>query len=266
MKHASMPYYGGKSGKSDWICSLLPWEFETTYVEPCGGMAHIMVARAPVKNEIYCDYNDRLTNWWKCLRGDPKEFRRLVHYTPYSRREFKDSIKLLDDMDISPMERALAFHVVLVQCIHGGDNASPGNWRRGISPLGKSVSKGMTAWTEERIEWLANRMREVQIEDIGAVEILERTARESKCVIYCDPPYPSANTTPYRFGGAIDGLSEAMQSQSGRVAVSGYGDEWDHLGWVRHEKDASYSQIATGERTRRTEVLWTNYQPSVRLF
>lgn len=51
--------------------------------------------------------------------------------------------------------------------------------------------------------------------------------------------------------------------QQGRVAVSGYGDEWDCLGWRRVEKEGL---VRRPNQTARkvVEVLWMNY-PSDRL-
>ena len=58
-----------------------------------------------------------------------------------------------------------------------------------------------------------------------------------------------------------DALTEALLAQRGRVAVSGYGDEWDHLGWQRHERTGHMRDHRPGSYTVRTEVVWTSYDP-----
>lgn len=53
----------------------------------------------------------------------------------------------------------------------------------------------------------------------------------------------------------------ALRGAKARVAVSGYGDEWDRLGWFRHERRSVVRVAVHGASApRRTEVLWTNYQ------
>ena len=49
---------------------------------------------------------------------------------------------------------------------------------------------------------------------------------------------------------------------TGKVAISGYGDEWNKLGWYRYEKADSFSDIKTAVHSKRVEVLWTNYDAS----
>ena len=51
-KYRSLPYYGGKRryGKGEWIAAQLPWRRDSSYIEPCGGMAGVLLARPPVKN------------------------------------------------------------------------------------------------------------------------------------------------------------------------------------------------------------------------
>ena len=63
----------------------------------------------------------------------------------------------------------------------------------------------------------------------------------------------------------VDGWVERLRSVRGRVALSGYGTEWDGLGWRRHEFVTFLSTAGqAGERRKeRVEVLWTNYQPTV---
>ena len=56
-------------------------------------------------------------------------------------------------------------------------------------------------------------------------------------MVYVDPPYDNTIGTEgaYRHGVDRDALLDVLRVQRGRVAISGYGDEWDALGWERHE-------------------------------
>ena len=262
-KYRSLPYYGGKRGQGAgalgmWIASHLPLDPNSTYIEPFAGMAGVLLARPPVEFEILNDLNDRLINWWRAVRDFPEEFGRLCQLTPSSREEFRWACGAVDDPEETPLRRALAFHILLNQGVSRGDaSRSGGSWKRSIHPTGRGGRRRMQYPIEEMIP-LGERLRNVQLECADALALLERTAQEERAVIYADPPYPSANTTPYRFG-ALDykRLGELLQAQRGAVAVSGYPGEWDGLGWEEERAAATRYQI-NGVGEPRTECLWIN--------
>ena len=81
------------------------------------------------------------------------------------------------------------------------------------------------------------------------------------------PPYPTATTTPYLHSEVDKGaLTDALTRQRGFVAVSGYGDEWEHLGWRREVMLSNRTNIKGARGEARTEVLWLNREPPQRLF
>ena len=257
MSLKALAYYGGKAGygKAQWIASQLPWERDTTYVEPCGGMFGVGLARQPVKCELFNDLDERVVNWWRVLRDEPERFGWAVQCTPISRAEFERSIARMDEPSLSDFERALAFHVYAAQCINLGRAAhQKGNWRRRKRDGGGKSA----AWGPERVAMLAERMRLVQLERRDAVQLLDDFAEVEQAVIYVDPPYRDADTLQYRHDVDRDALREQLVAQRGRAAVSGYGDEWDCLGWRRAERAALRWQIK-GRVEPRTEVLWMNY-------
>ena len=255
--YRSLRYYGGKRGYGigKWIAGLLPWEKDSYYLEPFAGMAGVLLARRPVKIEMLNDLNGRVVNWWRVVRDCPEEFGYLVEHTPRSRDEFKWACQMVDAPDLPDMQRGLAFHILVSQCVTAGDNRLSGTgWIRRFDPAIGSFSRHTAA----EISRLAERMRNVQLENVDALDLLERTAGCDYAVIYCDPPYPTANTTPYAMGGLdFDRLGELLQAQLGAVAISGYAGEWDCLGWAAERKQALRPQIAGGGEPR-TEVLWRN--------
>ena len=263
----TMGYYGGKvkGGKASWIIGLLPpADTPQCYVEPYGGMAGVMMARAPVNTEVYNDLNKRLVNWWRCVRDMPKEFGWLVENTPPSLDLFTEAIADLDNLSIPPIRRALAFHIVLSKRINAGDggNIAPTDWRLCLNEKNRESN-----WDMARIDRLSKRMRGVQIDNEPAVDLLDRIADREYAVVYVDPPYPTATTTPYLHSDVDkDALTEALTRQRGFVAVSGYGDEWEHLGWRREVMLSNRTNIKGARGEPRTEVLWLNREPPQRLF
>ena len=251
-------YYGGKqrNGKAKWIAGLLPWGKESSYCEPFGGMASVLVTRAVVKNETYNDLDGRIVNWWEMLRMHTDRFCHDVEMMPVSRAEFEGAHRTLADPSASDYERALAVQVILGQSIIASLNYFA--WGKDKAPR-----RGRTVWSSERVRGLAERIRRVQLECRPAIEILHWLQDSDYTVIYCDPPYFSADCRKYKHQEVdVGAMGEALQAQAGQVAISGYGSEWDNLGWQRHEKPVPFSgfgkEVAKGAQ-RRVEVLWTNY-------
>ena len=255
-KAKALGWIGGKVsyGKGDWIASLLPWEWNTTYVEPCGGMFGVGLARPPVKIELFNDLDERVVNWWRVVRDQSEEFGRLVEATPNSREEYEAQLAALDDESLSPLRRALAFHVVVAQSVRNSPASGPKQWRRTLENRGS-----LGRWRSERVALLAERMWNVQLEHCDAVDLLGRTAGLGHAVIYVDPPYPTAKTPLYAEQVDFESLGAALQAQRGRVAVSGYGDEWDHLGWRRASRQIKIRVPKVVASQARVEVLWMNY-------
>ena len=266
----ALQYYGGKARKAQWIAELLPWEQRTCYMEPFSGMASVLLARAPVNLEILNDLNGRVINWWRAIRDESAEFARLLQYTPHSRNEYIEACKQLDDATLAPIRRALAFHIVVQQGVMHADNVDKVKGSFGRSFHANSARQ--YAWRPERVEALARRLRHVTLEEQDAMKLLARTAPDEGMVIYADPPYHSTDNTGYDKGVVnVDGLAEAFQAQKGRVAISGYRDEWDRLGWVKYQRTTRRQNIGRADRLampkneERPEALWMNYQPPMML-
>ena len=267
-KPRPMPYHGGKGrGKAEWICRLLPGVSERQlYIEPYGGMAGVMMVRQPATIEIYNDLNGRLVNWWRIVRDEPTEFARLVEWTPWSEELYEEAVEQVDDESLPPIRRALAFHILLMFGVqHGGGAIS------GAFYMTYHTGRAYPAYrlnTHSRIHALAQRMRYVQMSRRPAIKILKRVSRLENAVIYCDPPYPSADSSPYMHGDIDkDELTEALLAQRGFCAISGYGDEWDHLGWRCEQRSAWLFGIASKVKgARRIEKLWLNQRSEQRLF
>ena len=251
----ALPYYGGKSarGLSKWIASILPWDKNSIYIEPYAGMASVLLSRESVETEILNDINNRIINWWCIIRDQPEEFGWLVENTPNSRKEFMMAFDKMDDMSLSPLYRALAFHTFVIQNIVHGDNH--GSWRRCFSANLGSLGR----WNSDRIIKLSVRLHDVQLENRDALSLLDSVSKISNTVIYCDPPYKHANTTAYKYNKPMGyELTDNLLVQYGKVAISGYGNEWDHLGWTRYTKETARIQIG-GPIEKREEVLWINF-------
>lgn len=267
MSKGALQYYGGKhprSQKAKWITSLLgPPQPGELYVEPFAGMLGILLSRPPAHLEIVNDLNSNVVNWWKALR---EHFDELVHqsqYTPHSREFYEQCIDLLASDEQDVVKRAIAFQTILYQSISQSPCALKTSWNIKYNVSGSTKSSSMPPFLKHA-ELLANRIRNVQLENRDACDIIERTKDLPYALVYCDPPYPGANISNYGdYKVDYKRMNALLREHKGRVAISGYYDYWDDLGWKRYTIDTSTTVGGSGwnGNNKRTEVLWMNHTP-----
>ena len=263
---SAVPYLGGKSSRNGsglgaWIAGILPPVGSGSYIEPFAGMLGVLLQLPKSRIEIVNDIDGRIVNWWRQLRDCPDELLRRLASTPWSREEYCRQLDLMNGS--SPMVSAVAVSVVLRQSLRSNLSSEPSAWRRHFLP----GSSHQESYIHQLVE-IADRIKDVQLECTDAVKLLERTTGIDDAIIYADPPYPSAPAGQYYGAGQLDipALIEVFSAQKGSVAISGYGDEWDALGWERHEfkvKSQAMGNLKGESRSGRVEVLWTNFTPEV---
>ena len=254
-----LPYLGGKSaaspqGSGRWIAGLLP--YRELYVEPFAGMLGVLLQRQPSLREIVNDLDGHITNWWTVLRVDTAELARRLELSPLrSRPLWKESRRiLLEEAWEDDIDRAYRLAVVLTHAVNSqfaaGYRSDYGKARKALSPEYPST---------ERLYALARRMRRVQIDQKDAVELLDRLSDYSNGVFYCDPPYSSVGSL-YDETVDFDALTEVLRRQKSLTAVSGYGNEWDHLDWPTRLERKSRIHLPNDRNQERVrvEVLWAN--------
>ena len=256
-----LPYPGGKSARNQasggvWINRLLP--HRERYFEPFVGMGGVLLSRPPSEVEVVNDLDGRVSNWWEQVRDNGGRLEEMMAATPRYSRPLFDRAR---NQDLSAgLTGAYYFSLMLIWSFN-----SIVNERARISATWALEHSGHLPRSRDpsRIDWAAitARMRGVCVENMDAVELLRKTAPLRNAVIYCDPPYPSApGLFLYREKVDAEELGEVLVLQEGAVAVSGYGGEWDHLGWRRNERK-TYTGFGHNTREPRTEVLWTNFKP-----
>jgi len=104
----SINYYGGKVRLAEWIISHFPKH--TTYIEPFGGGAAVLLNKPRSKNEIYNDKDNWVVNFFWVLREQWDEFihkATLLEASKYLELWAKEVYK--KPIEIPSMEHALAF-------------------------------------------------------------------------------------------------------------------------------------------------------------
>lgn len=254
-------YYGGKARLSPAIVATFP-EHET-YVEPFLGSASVFFTKRPSRIEVLNDLDGAIVTFFRVLREKPAELELACSLTPYARTEFELAV---DDSDLDDVERARRLWVRIVQSFrHVSKDAGPGEW--GFASRGRA--KAVDAQSSlARFYPCARRLADAVLHSEPAQDLIRRID-SSDAVFYVDPPYlEETRTAGARYRNELLGedlhrdLADALASRPGHVAVSGYHSKlYDELyaGWHVLEFEVTSS---AGEPKPRTEVLWTNYDPT----
>ena len=263
-------WYGGKTSHLKWLLPIINQTPHLNYVESFGGSAAVLLNKDPSGIEVYNDRYGEVVNFFRVLRNRKDELIPLLELTPYSREEFSTS---LDPGNADDLERARRFFVRARQVRTGlATTATPGRWayvnkdsRRGMALV---VSRWLSA--VEGLEDVCQRLREVQIENLDAIDVIKRYD-SIDTLHYIDPPYlMSTRSGGVGYAHEFDEsrhieLIEVLRVVQGKIVLSGYENDLyrDRLtGWCRYKAERKQSgscRGSTGDRTRQ-EVIWTNYQ------
>ena len=215
--------------------------------------------RNPVHLEIVNDLDSNVFNWWSVVRDSPEALERWIELTPDSREAFEESQHLLANSD-DPVVRAGAFSYVLTNSFLG----SGGSFANTFSPSKRKTWDGLPLLVRP---WAA-RLKNVRLEHMDALELLEGLKTKADAVIYCDPPYQSSTLPGYRTHGLPEldhsAMLDVLMSCQGKVALSGLENtSYDLPGWYKHTLNVRRFGPSS---ERRLEALWTNYPADNTLF
>ncbi len=256
----ALRYYGGKWLIAPWIISHFPDHY--VYVEPFSGGASVLLRKGPSASEVLNDLDGNVVNYFRVLRERPLDLKRVIEFTPFSREEVYASCEPCED----PLERARRFHVRSWQTQHGAPYMGRNGWRFGRRG-GNNRRSAVDDWNDvARLPAIAQRLKNVQIEQDDALKIIPRFDKE-KTLFYCDPPYLFSTRSDRwaRNGYRVEvdeklheDLGEVLGGIKGMAVVSGYPSPvYDSIykGWKRVSLKGR--SLRNGERE---ECLWISPQ------
>lgn len=249
-----LKYPGAKNRIADWIISYMPKH--DVYLELFSGSAAVLLNKTRCHIETLNDIDGDIVNFFRVLRDYPDEFRRSIDLTPFARDEYKYAFEETFD----PVERARRY---CVKCWQGFGNSQlyqngfkSGQQRKSPNPA--------RTWAElpAVMEEVSERLKGVQIENLSAIEILQRYDT-SDVFIYADPPYLPDTRKSHLYKHEMsyadyEKLLEALKNHSGTVMISGYDNDLYNTmlsGWRK-----AYKNTTAECGIKRTEVLWMNYK------
>lgn len=248
-------YPGSKWRMANSIIDIMPKH--ETYVEPFFGSGAVFFNKPPAKIETINDMDSRVINFFRVCRDNPDELIRKIQFTPHSREEYQLSYIKSPD----PIEDARRLMIRCWQAI-GAKTSDITGWRSLIDPNGPDTSK---EWDEiwQRIEAVATRLKDAQIENQDAIKLLERYNR-GNVLTYVDPPYLLETRSKRHYkheytDGDHEALLDCLVDFNGLAIISGYESNM----YNSYLKDWSkiYINANAEAGAKRTEVLWTNFEP-----
>jgi DNA adenine methylase len=269
-------YAGGKGNMVAKLLKLLPPH--KYYCEVFGGRGTLLLAKPPVKVEVYNDIHSDLVNLFRVIRDKDKfqEFHRIVSLTPYSREEFYYCRDTIDESK-TDIERAYKFFIKMRQSFAGNSSS----WGFNVKTSGRNMSRVVSNYlfAIDMLPLIHKRLQRVQIEHDDFRKIIPRYDSEDN-LFYCDPPYPLETRTGklYEYEMSIDDhkdLVELLLKCKSKIMLSCYWHEvYQPLikaGWTKYEfKTACYLAGKTRNsglqgdgsaraKAPRTEVVIVNY-------
>ena len=253
--NAILKYQGAKNRLANWINSYIPKH--SVYLEPYFGSGAVFFNKKRCHIETINDLNEDVVNFFRVVREKPELLCAALEMTPYSRSEYMASYTVsANDTDI---EKARKFCVRCWQGF-GCSNRYQNGFKSGQQTNSPNPARAFAKLPEVILQG-AERLRGVQIENLPAIELINRYDTQD-VFIYCDPPYLSGTRKGYLYKHEMTDdehveLLEVLVKHPGRILLSGYDNElYNNIlkGWNKVYKDT------TAEcGLRRTETLWMNY-------
>ena len=177
-----LKYPGGKWRIAEWIISHFP--AHKVYCEPFFGSGAVFFSKSADQIETINDVDGNIVNLFRVCREFPEELTRLLELTPWSREEYIACAEL----NVSdPIERARRT-VVRYHQSFGTCNSSKCSWRN-VQTAGGPRCATMWNYLPAAVEETCKRLKEAQIENIDALELIRRYD-DPDTLLYLDPPYP----------------------------------------------------------------------------
>ncbi len=259
-------YPGSKWRIADWIVSLMPEH--KSYLEPFFGSGAVFFTKPRSRIETINDMDGEIVNLFRVVRDAPDALARAVTFTPYSREEYEQAWKRCKAGDVTDPVELARLTLVRYWQTHGSCSYYKGGWKN--DRAAREYAYAVKHWNElpERIAAAVGRLKEAQIEQTEAVELIRRFA-DPNVLIYADPPYVLSTRKQRQYNVEMaddvqhEELLVALLAHPGPVILSGYENELynDTLkGWTKlHHK----AQSECGGH--RVEALWLNYEQQMTL-
>lgn len=219
-------------------------------------LARYFFNKSPVYIETINDLDGNIVNLFRVCREHPEELARLIEMTPFARDEFRTCYEKSDN----PIEQARRT-IVRYHQLFGTSNSSRNSWRN-VQTYGGPRCATMWNYLPQSIMECVERLKEAQIENIDAVELIKRYD-DKDTLIYCDPPYLKGLRKKGIYACEMSDekhveLLKAVKASRSKIVISGYDSEL----YNRELEGWSTDTVRTTAQMgfHRTEKIWANFE------
>jgi len=259
MTFSAFPWIGGKTHLCHWVLSQLP--DHTTYVEPFGGSAAVLLNKDRSRIEVFNDKDGDVVQFFDVARRRPDELAEWCHRTPFSEKlhsRWTDQFYSGDRPD-DELERAGRW-LFLRYSQFAGKVSQASGFKRELADDEKGAREARNwASVPSRIDTIADRFAGVSVLNDDYVDVVNRYDGENT-LFYVDPPYWEKEDL-YNESADHAELAETLDNLEGKVMVSytdippGLYEDWNVIG-----REASHNAGPTDKKV--TERLICNFNPN----
>lgn len=264
------PYYGGKFNKvGKFIAQILP--VHRHYIEPCGGMAGVLMLKEPSFCEVYNDIDNNIVTLFEVVR-DPvlvKQLEEKLHLTPYSREEWRRCQRTFR-IEEDKVEKARKVYVTLSMGYLGslGNKSFNYGGTKYESSVARTYFNGL-----ESLPAIHRRIKDLIIENQDCLVVAKKWDSKDS-LFYWDNPY--MKETRKTFNDYANEMSTEQHQETldfvtsckGKVIMSGYShplytESLESNGFHRTDIPTySRGSKSNGKEydSDRTECMWINFQ------
>jgi DNA adenine methylase len=264
---APFGYYGSKQRIASRIVATIPPH--NAWVDAFCGSASITLAKKPAPIEVVNDLNGEIYNFFRQLRDNSAEMRRLLKLTPYAREELKQA--RVSDNELSGVERARRFYIAAMMAINGCFGEAEGGFSFSNSYTRRGMEARVSRWNAmpEHLNLVADRLSRVRIENKDAIKLFAEFANRPATLVYLDPPYLAERANGYDNDQKSEAFHEKLLRTATKakcmVLISGYQNDLyrDYLGprngWRKRIMKTT-TRSNSGKDLDREEIIWFNEQ------
>lgn len=258
-----LKYPGSKGSMAQHIIDMMPTH--TTYAEPFGGAAAVLLRKPPSAVEWYNDTFAEVQNLFGLLRAGGlalQDLRYQVEMTAFSRIELEVA-RSSAPADMTPVEQARRF-LVRSWLSYGG---SLNNHKSGFR-TSKTDTKRLMTWNQlgDRLAAAAERFKDVYIEKLDAIKFM-LVLDGVDTLFYVDPPYIEETINfrekqVYHQAFLLDHHEEllcCLNNLKGKVILSGYDHKMYAQALPASRWRRSTKRHMTQSHSFKDEVVWCNF-------
>jgi DNA adenine methylase len=265
--------HGGKYYLSPWLIDLFPSGFEDmTYIEAFAGGASLLLNKPRSKYELMNDLDSDLITLWTVLQCRHEEFISIISDWSYTEESFGKALGMVVPrvFTTDPQEQMnkAVKEYVLRRMSRGGMKKSFA-WSkrlRGGKPGDVNAWETMLA----QLPRIHDRIKDVEIWNGNAVDIIPGPSTAMNAFVYLDPPYVKGT----RYKGAIhvydhemsdkdhEKLLERCLESGAKIMISGYQCPLytsKLKGWKFKFRTIANHSSQSDRKSVKLECVWMNY-------